>query len=184
MYTITVPTRNDVAPKTQAIFDTLNYQLGMVPNLYATIGWSANALENYLSYQKNQAKGAFNAREREAVNLAVSEANQCKYCLAAHTTIAKMNGFTEEETFQLRTGTISNSKLRILTQLAINIVKMRGQADPELVQRFFDLGLSRGALIDLISLVSEKTMSNYVHRLTQVPLDFPPAKPIPTAELV
>ena len=31
----------------------------MVPNLYATIGYSGNALKSYLDFQGAQAKGSF-----------------------------------------------------------------------------------------------------------------------------
>ncbi len=183
MKTIEVPTREQVAPKAQAIFDQLNQQLGMVPNLYATMGWSANALENYLTFQKNQAKGSFNAREREAVNLAVSEENQCQYCLAAHTAIGKMNGFTDAEILALRAGTIANPKLRAITQLSKNLVQTRGAADPALVEAFYNEGGDHAALIDLVALVTDKIFSNYVHRLTQVPVDFPAAAPLEAASL-
>ena len=39
----------------------------------------------------------------QAINLAVSQANECNYCLAAHTALGKMAGFSEEETLDLRT---------------------------------------------------------------------------------
>ena len=41
---ITVPTRDTVSPANQAMFDALKGQLGMVPNLYATLAHSQNAL--------------------------------------------------------------------------------------------------------------------------------------------
>ena len=47
---------------------------------------------------------SFTAKEREAINLIVSQVNQCDYCFAAHTTIAKMRGFTEEDTLEIRKG--------------------------------------------------------------------------------
>lgn len=89
MKTINVPARKQAAPKAQEIFYTIENQMGRVPNLFATIGWSANTLKNYLIFLKNQSKGAFNAKERGAVNLAVSEENPCQYCLAAAKPIAE-----------------------------------------------------------------------------------------------
>lgn len=176
---INVPTREQVAPKSQAIFDTMQKSLGMVPNLYAIIGHSSNALESYVAFSNAQAKGTFNAKEREAIYLAVSQTNGCNYCLAAHTTIAKMNGFSEEATLQLRTGTIDDEKLRILTKLSISLIKNRGTADPDLVEAFFALGYNEGALIDLVALIIDKTFTNFVGRLTSTPLDFPAAPKLP-----
>lgn len=153
--------------------------LGMIPNLYAMIGHSSNALESYVAFSNAQSKGTFNAKEREAIFLAVSQTNGCNYCLAAHTTIAKMNGFSEEATLQLRRGTISDEKLSILTRLSISIIENRGKADPGLVEAFFALGYNEGALIDLVALIVDKTFTNYIGRLTGTPLDFPPAQKLP-----
>jgi hypothetical protein len=49
MKTISVPSRNDVSASNQALFDALKSKLGFVPNLYATIAHSENALGTYLA---------------------------------------------------------------------------------------------------------------------------------------
>ncbi len=64
-----------------------------MPNLYATIGYSANALNSYLQYVGEQSRGTFHAKEREAVYLIVSQFNGCEYCLASHTQSAIKNGW-------------------------------------------------------------------------------------------
>jgi len=178
MYTIHVPTRDRVDPKAQVVFDALKKNLGMVPNLYAVIGYSANALESFLAFSWAQGRGSFDAKEREAVALAVSEFNGCSYCLAAHTALAKMNGFSDEETHDLRAGTIEEPKLGALTRLAISIVETRGKANPKFVEDFFSAGYGKPALIDLIALVAERNFANYVGRLAAVPVDFPKAAPL------
>ncbi|WP_431159506.1 carboxymuconolactone decarboxylase family protein, partial [Winogradskyella poriferorum] len=71
-------------------FDNLKNKLGFVPNLYATYSHSGTALENYLSF--SSAKTSLTAKEKEVVNLAVSQVKECIYCLSAHTAIVKMNG--------------------------------------------------------------------------------------------
>lgn len=178
MRTFEVPTREQVSPETQAIFDNLEKQVGMVPNLYATIGYSHAALSNYLAFQAGQAKGTFNNKEREIINLAVSEVNQCQYCLAAHTAIGKMNGFTEEETLQLRGGTHADARYNAISKLAAAITKTHARPESALVEEFFAQGFDKAALIDLVSMVADKTFANYVHILTDVPVDFPAAKPL------
>ncbi len=168
-----VPNRNQVDPKAQEIFDDLNKKMGLVPNLYAAMGYSSNALASYLAFSSAQTKGTFNAKEREAISLAVSETNQCGYCLAAHTAVAKMNGFSDEDTLDLRAGTIEDQKLNLLTRLAISIVENRGKADVYLIDKFFAFGYNEGALIDLIALVTDKMFTNFIGRLMDVPVDFP-----------
>ena len=178
MKTFKAPTREEVSTESQQIFDNLKAQVGMVPNLYATIGYSSNALGSYLAFQGAQAKGAFSTKEREAVFLAVSEVNGCQYCLAAHTALGKMNGFSEEETIALRAGTIEDKKLNVIVRLAAEITKSHGRPSQELLGEFFELGYDEGALIDLVALVADKTLANYVHNITQIDIDFPKVQPL------
>ena len=85
-----VPTRDEVSPANQTIFDNLQKALGFVPNLYATIAYSDNGLARFLAYQN--AKTSLSNKEKEAVNLIVSQVNGCIYCQSAHTVIGKMYG--------------------------------------------------------------------------------------------
>jgi len=177
MSTFNVPTREEVSQNNQAIFDNLSKNLGFVPNLYATYAHSDTALENYLNFAG--AKTSLSAKEKEVVNLAVSEVNNCIYCLSAHTAIGKMNGFTESQILELRAGNASfDKKLDALAKLAKNITENRGRADQGIVENFFTAGYTKGNLIDTIVLVGDKTISNYIHSTTQVAVDFPEVAPL------
>lgn len=174
MSTFNVPTREEVSEKNQGIFDNLEKALGFVPNLYATYANSDTALENYLNFAN--AKTSLSAKEKEVVNLAVSQVNNCIYCLSAHTAIGKMNGFTDEQILELRAGKASfDTKLNALAKLAKNITENRGRADEDVLNDYFAAGYTKANLIDTISLVGDKTISNYIHSTTQVPVDFPVA---------
>jgi len=173
---IQVPTRDQVDANAQGIFDNLKAQLGMVPNLYATIGYSGDALGNFLTYSGNAGGDSFTKKEKEAIDLAVSEVNGCTYCLAAHTALGKMAGFTEEETIALRAGTIADERLAAISKLAASISRNRGKAEEALIKNFFAQGFKEKGLIDLISAVTAITFTNFVHGATQVPVDFPAAK--------
>lgn len=170
---ISVPTKDQVNSESQAIFDQLQGQLGMVPNLYATIGYSSNALSNFLTFSGNASEGSFSNKEVEAIKLAVSEANNCAYCKAAHTAIAKMNGFTDEETQKLRSATIEDEKLNVLTSLAKQVAEKSGHVDDAVRERFFAIGYDEKALMDFVAVVIAVTFTNYAHALTKVEVDFP-----------
>ncbi|WP_431156933.1 carboxymuconolactone decarboxylase family protein [Winogradskyella poriferorum] len=179
MSTFNVPKRDEVSENNQAIFDNLKSKLGFVPNLYATYAHSDTALENYLSF--SSAKTSLSAKEKEVVNLAVSQVNDCIYCLSAHTAIGKMNGFNDNEILEFRAGySSSNPKLNALAQLAKNVTENRGRTEASVLENFFSAGYSKGNLVDLIALVGDKTISNYLHSTTQIPIDFPVAQPLET----
>lgn len=174
MTTIQVPTREQVSPANQALFDNLKKGLGMVPNLYATLALSEHALGNYLAFQN--AKSSIVGRAREVVNLVVSQVNNCQYCLAAHTVIGGMVGFKPEQILEIRRGGASfDAKLDALAQLVKNMVTERGHVDPSRVQAFFDAGWTQENLVDVIVVIGDKTVTNYLHATTQVPVDFPAA---------
>ena len=181
MSTFNVPKREEVTENNQAIFDNLEKALGFVPNLYATYAHSENALANYLAL--SNAKTSLTARQKEVVNLAVSQVNNCQYCLAAHTAIGKMNGFSDSEILELRAGQASfDNKLDTLAKLAKNITENRGATDAAVVTNFLNAGWTKENLIDTIVLVGDKTISNYLHKTTDVPVDFPAARPLETIE--
>src|SRR5687767_850192 len=108
MKSIQVPAREQVSPEAQVLFDQLQKRLGKVPNLYATMGYSAHALQAFLQFEDSLNQGAFNGKEREAIALVVSQVNGCNYCLAAHTMAAIKRGITQEETLLIRSGRASD----------------------------------------------------------------------------
>jgi len=183
MSLLSLPTEAQLKPAAHQILGAVSAKLGMVPNLYSYIARSPNALDSYLKFQEAQAKGSFKAREREAVYLAVSEANGCEYCRAAHTALGKLNGFTEEETRQLRAGTHADRRLGPLTRLAAAITTERGRVDSALVEEFFAAGFDEAALVDLVALVADKTLANYLHNLAGFEVDFPKAEPLEVASV-
>ena len=171
---INVPTREDVSPANQALFDQLQKGIGKVPNLYATLAHSEHALGAYLALQN--AKSSITGKAREVVNLVVSEVNACEYCLAAHTVIAKMHGFSDEQILEVRGGTAQfDTKLDALARLVKNITVERGHPDPALVEAFFAAGWNKGHLVDAIVAIGDKTITNFLHGTTHVPVDFPAA---------
>ncbi len=173
MTQFTVPTKDDVSTNNQEIFDNLKGQLSFVPNLYATIAYSDNALATYLEFSKAQGKGSLSAKEREAISLAVSQVNDCLYCQSAHTAIAKMNGFTDEEAIEFRKGRSEDAKLDALVKLAKEITVTRGRPSEQTLENFFNAGYDKGSLIDVTLVVIDTTFTNYVNNITQIPIDFP-----------
>ena len=81
MKQISVPTREQVSPNNQAIFDNLKNAMGFVPNLYSTYAHNETALGDYLTLQNR--KTTLTVIEREVINLVVSQVNDCKYCVPA-----------------------------------------------------------------------------------------------------
>ena len=174
MNPFTVPTRDEVSPDNQAIFDNLKKMLTFVPNLYATFAHSPTALGTYLALQN--AKSSLNAKQREVINLVVSQVNACEYCLAAHTAVGKMVGFTEAQILEIRGGRAAfDPKLDALARYVREVTEKRGHVAAASTEAFFEAGWTQGNLVDVMMAIGDKIISNYLHGATQVPVDFPAA---------
>lgn len=178
MSSFPIPTLETASSEVRPLFEAIKKQLGILPNLYAIIGTSAHTLKAYLGFQDALTQGSFSKKEIQAIFLTVSQVNDCLYCLSAHTALAKMNGFSEEDIFSLRLASITDKRLGAITKLARSITLKRGFPEAQLVQNFFDVGFDRAALIELIALIADKTFANYVNNVVDTPIDFPVAQRI------
>jgi uncharacterized peroxidase-related enzyme len=171
----TVPTRSEVSENNQTLFDALQKNLGFVPNLYATFALNESALVDYLTLQNR--KSTLKAKEREIINLVVSQVNECAYCLAAHTALGKMNGFSEEQILEIRRGGASfDAKFDALAKFVKATALHRGKPAPEATTQLFSAGYTQANLIDILIVIGDKIISNYLHGVTQIPVDFPAAQ--------
>jgi uncharacterized peroxidase-related enzyme len=172
MTQFSIPTRAEISANNQNLFDNLQKGLGFVPNLYAYFAKSETALGDYLTLQNR--KTTLRAKEREVINLVVSQVNECQYCLSAHTVLGKMNGFSEEQILELRSGEASfDPKLNALAKFVQDTTINRGKPSPASTDALFAAGYNEANLVDILIVVGDKIISNYIHGVTQFAIDFP-----------
>ena len=172
MKSLQVPTRDQVSENNQQIFDNLEKQIGFVPNLYATYAYNDTALGDYLAFQGR--KSTLKAKEKEVINLVVSEVNGCRYCQSAHTAIGKMNGFNDDEILEIRSGRASfDAKLDALARFVKDISVNRTKANHDLVEQLYHVGYTKANLVDILMVIGDKTVSNLLYGVGQFEIDFP-----------
>jgi uncharacterized peroxidase-related enzyme len=172
MTNFNVPTRKEVSENNQVIFDNLEKAVGFVPNIYAAMGHSKNSLGSYLQF--SGAATSLSKKEKEVVDLAVSQLNGCRYCQSAHTAGAKMNGFADDQIIELRKGGASwDNKINVLAQTAQQIAANNGQIGAATLEAFYTAGYTKENLVDLIVAIGIITVTNLLHNVTDVPIDFP-----------
>lgn len=173
----TVPTRDEVSANNQVIFDQLQKGLGMVPNLYAEFAHSGTALGDYLTLQNR--KSSLSKKEREIINLVVSQVNECEYCLAAHSVLGTMVGFTPAQVIEIRSGQISfDAKFDALARFVRETAENRGKPGEQTTANLLEAGYTQENVVDIIIIIGDKTITNYLHGVTQVAIDFPAAPAI------
>jgi AhpD family alkylhydroperoxidase len=124
---ITVPTRDEAPAESQPILDTVGKQLGFIPNLHRLMSLSPAALTGLVGLQDPLSK-TLELRTRDAISLAVSEANACNYCLAAHSYRASRFAHESPEEIALnRQGRSSDPKREAAASFARNLIETRGK---------------------------------------------------------
>ena len=85
-----------------------------------------------------------------------------------------MNGFTDEQVIELRKGSASfDSKLDALVKFTASVVQNRGKVSENVKEEFFAAGYTEANLIDVVIVVGDKIISNYIHNLAGFEIDFP-----------
>ena len=146
---------------------------GFVPNLFAVIAESPAALRGALAMHEAFTSSSLSPGEQQLVMLAVSEANDCAFCMAAHSTLAKgpakVDPALVAATRERRP--LGDEKLQALVAFTRTAVEQRGWVADRDVQRFLDAGYTRAQLLEVLLGVGMKTFNNYVDHLAHTPLN-------------
>lgn len=165
----------DSAPAAAApILEGAKKGLGFIPNLYAHLAEAPTALQAYKQLGALLEQSSFSSIEQQVILLAVSVENQCEYCVAAHSFLARNLARVPAATIDaLRNGgKLLDHKLNTLAEFTRVIVRERGWvSDSAELQRFYDSGYKPQQALEVVLGVTMKTLSNYANHLTATPLD-------------
>ncbi|WP_035347052.1 carboxymuconolactone decarboxylase family protein [Edaphobacter aggregans] len=164
---------SNVDAKVAATLKQVKASVGMVPNLFATLAHSPAALDGYLSLSKVLSHGRLSGRQRELVALAVAQENECRYCLSAHTGLAKAVGVSEAEALKARGGDGDDPFERALASLAKTIVRQRGHVLDKDIERARKAGIDDGLMMEVVANVVVNTFTNYANEVAGTEIDFP-----------
>lgn len=161
--------------ETAELFASIKRNVGKLPNAYAVIGSNApNVLANVLQTGAALGKSSLSRREQEAINLSVSEATGCDYCVAAHTFTGKLAGYSDEQARELRAGGFAaDARIDTLVKFVLGLVRNRGTVDASAVDAMRDVGFSDRQLVEIPLVVSAILFTNMVNRINDTVVDFP-----------
>lgn len=146
------------------ILDRAVKQVGFLPNMYANMANAPAVLSTYLhGYALFRSESGLTPAEQEVVLLAVSRANGCTYCMAAHSMIAdKKSGVPADVLQAIRAGQpIPVARLAALYALTAEMVRTHGQPDVAVVQAFLAEGFQERDVLYIVLAIAVKTLSNY-----------------------
>ena len=146
--------------------------LGFVPNLFATLAESPTTLEGYLALDGVLARGSFTAKERQLILTAVSSANGCTYCTAAHSTLAgSLRAAADAIAAARGEGMATDARVDALVHFTHVVVRDRGRIASAELEAFLGAGFTPAQALEVVAHVGLKTISNYIDGFAKVPLD-------------
>lgn len=148
--------------------------LGFIPNMYRNMAAAPGLLESYLyTYDQFRVNSDFTSVEQEVVFLTISVENGCTYCVAAHSLIAdKMSNVPTEVTDAIRDDlAIPSSKLSSLHAFTKAMHDTRGLPTQADVKAFLGAGYSERNILDIVTAIAVKTMSNFTNHLFHTKID-------------
>lgn len=163
----------ETAPEAaKPILEGVKGAFGFVPNLQATMAEAPALLAGYSALWGLVEQTSLSPTERQVVYMTANYENECHYCMAGHTTLARMGKIAEPIIAALRNGTaIPDAKLEALHAFAGAVVRQRGHLPDAQVQAFLDAGYTRQQVLEVVLIVGTKLLSNYTNHLTGTPLD-------------
>lgn len=164
----------ETAPVTaQKLLEGSQQKYGFVPNLHGGLAESPAALQAYLDLTRLFGTTSLTPAEQQIVLIAASVENDCAYCVAAHSMIARQMVKVDPAVVDtLRQGqALPDSKLEALAVFTRAVVKQRGMVTGKPLADFISAGYNRAQELDVVLGVAMKTLSNYTNHIIDTPLD-------------
>ncbi|MEM6971945.1 MAG: carboxymuconolactone decarboxylase family protein [Pseudomonadota bacterium] len=171
-HTPTVHTIDTAPERSKPLLKNSIAGFGMIPNLHGVMAESPAMLEAYQRVHGLVGQSAFDAAERTVVWQAINVAHNCLYCVPAHTAIAHREKVDPELIVALRAGSVlHDTKLEALRVFTLSVLRGRGHVDATTRAAFHAAGYGKRHVLEVVLILSQKVMSNYVNHLFDTPLD-------------
>lgn len=172
MTNFTVHTLDTAPDASKARLAEVKAAWGFVPALHGMLAESQVALDAYDTLFGLVGQSSFTPAEQQAAYLAINVLHECEYCTAGHTYLGRAAGLPEDAIQALRNGRpIADARLEALRSFAERIVRERGFVGDEAVDAFLAAGFTKQNVLELITIIATKTISNYVNHITHTPLE-------------
>jgi uncharacterized peroxidase-related enzyme len=173
MSRLTIPALDNVPENSKPILDAVNKQLGIVPNMFRLFAKSPAALTGLTSLSGALGK-TLDVKTRERIALAVAQVNGCDYCLSAHTYLGlNLAKISQEEVTLNRQGLSSDPKALAAVRFAAKVTETRGHISDADLTAVLDAGYTEAQVIEIVSLVAENVLTNFINIVAQTDIDFP-----------
>ncbi|MDF7800045.1 hypothetical protein P4C99_11270 [Pontiellaceae bacterium B1224] len=147
---------------------------GMIANLHGVMAEAPGLLKGYNVLHGLAQNSSFNDEEITVVWQTFNVEHECHYCVPAHTAIANMMKVDPAITEALRNrDKMPTEKLQVLHETALSMSRNRGHLTEAETEKFYAAGYENRQLLEIVLVLAQKVMSNYVNHLAETPVDAP-----------
>lgn len=172
MAKFTVHDINSAPAESRPLLEKSQQEFGMIPNLHGVMAEAPGVLDAYQQLHQLVLNCSLSNEEKTVVWQAINVEHECHYCVPAHSAIANMMDVDQSLTEALREGRVlEDKKLETLRQFTLNVVRKRGRVSEVEVSSLMDAGYGKRQLLEVILILSQKVMSNYINHIVETPLD-------------
>ena len=160
----------------QEVYNWYQEVFQFIPNLGKLLSGSEASLLSYMHMQWHLDKlGNLTPEENNIVQLTIAVENECKYCTAGHTLAGKvLFNSAEEDLNAIRTKTtLNNQKFEALHQFTKAVYHTKGRVSDVILEDFKNVGYTNAHVLDVITNISAKVLSNMANQLAINEVDEP-----------
>jgi AhpD family alkylhydroperoxidase len=174
MHTFPIHTLDSAPNNSRPLLDALKRNVGTLPNLAAGMAESPPLLEGFLAVREIYQRGSFSGAEIQVLSLTAAFENECSWCVAFHSLMAKTEGVPDGDIVALRRGLApADKRLGALSDFARAMLRRRGAVSDGELKRLLDAGYTRAQALEVALGLSFSLMANYAGHLVAPPLDAP-----------
>ncbi len=166
-------TNTEAHARARTILEGVEKKLGTAPNIMRTMANSPAVLEAYTGFSNALSKGSLPGMLREQIALAVGEANECGYCVAAHAALGQAVGLSDQEIAGSRRGSATDDKSAAALTFARKVVSERGDVNDGDIEKLRSAGFDDGAIAEIVAHVGLNIFTNYFNHVADTEVDFP-----------
>jgi uncharacterized peroxidase-related enzyme len=157
----------NASPEAKPLLEKINASYGFIPNLFAYMAEAPTTIEAYLALNELISKSSLTPQNAQLALWVTSIENQCEFCRIAHQAFAKKFGVKEQTYHAILTG----QKIECPTDAALvnftqAVVNKRGHLTHTDLESFLGAGFNQQQIMEIILVVTIKTLSNYINHLT------------------
>ncbi|MEU6657351.1 carboxymuconolactone decarboxylase family protein [Streptomyces sp. NPDC046900] len=180
MSRLNTPSPDDVTAGARGILDNIGAQLGFVPNMFKTIASNPTVLDAVVTLQGTMSR-VLDAKTRDTIALAVSQANGCDYCLAMHTYVSsELGGMSSDDIDLARAGSSVDPKRAAVARFAQQVVESRGQVSDADLAAVRGAGYTDPQILAIVTVAVQVLLTNFINNVNQTDIDIPAASSVST----